>query len=206
MPGLRIADNYDYIFEYDEDKALQTREKEKLFSAGETLMNLLANKDKNGIHEFRTTVSDRIDFTSILWFVYTYTNHALYTDYDAIGNYNDQLVELFVMQGLQKQLLAIAISGERERYVDNHQRSHHDILYESESVVKALVPVYVQPYDIIMEEYDNNNEILTLTPVQYWYHFSNTVFNVCPPFEEENFEKNKEILNYLVFRCQWNGQ
>lgn len=206
MPGLRSADKkYDYIFEYDEDMELQAREKEKLFNAGETLMNLLANKDKIGIHKFRTTVSDSIDFTSILWFVYTYTNHTLYTHFDAIGNYNDQLVELFVMQGLQKQLLAIAISGERERYVDNHQRTHHDILYESESVVKALVPVYVQPYDIIMEEYNNNNEIFTLTPVQYWHHFSNTVFNVCPPFQEEKFEKNKEILDYLVFRCEWNG-
>ena len=206
MPGLRTADHYDYAFEYDADMALQAREKETLFIAFETLMNLLATNDKDGIHAFRSTVADKVHFASLLWLVYTYTNHALYTHHDAIGKYNDQLVELFVAEGLQKQLLAIAISGERERNLDNHCRSHHNILYESEGVVKALVPLHVQPDDIIMEDYDNNHDIFTFTPVEYWHHFSNSVFNVCPPFQEETFAKNKEILDYLVFRCEWKNE
>ena len=198
MPGLRSADNYDYAFEYDEDMALQAHEKEKLFIAVEKVMNFLATKDNVGLHAFRSTVSRCIDFASVLWFVYTYTNHALYTDNDAIGNYNDQLVELFVEEGLEKQLLTIAISGERERYLDNHQRSAHDILYESERVVKALVPAYVTTDDIIQTGRDNT----TTTPIEYWHYFDDTLFNVCTLQSGETFEKNKDILEYLELQSR----
>ena len=169
---------------------LSTR-KTMLFDCADTLMTLLTYQDKENIDYFRVNKPAETDFASILWFVYTYTNNALYTAHDAIGKYNEQLVELFVEEGLEKQLLAIAISGERERYVDNHQRCWHDILYESESVVKALVPAYVTTNDIIQPGRDNN-----VTPIQYWHYFDDTVFNVCT-LESETFEKNTNILEYL---------
>ena len=158
-------------------------------------MLLLSIQDKENIDCLRSTLSEGTDFASILWFVYTYTNHILYTSYDEIGKFNSQLVDLFLEEGLEKQLLAIAISGERERYIDNKQRTHHDILCESETVVKALVPEYVSTDDIIKQERDNDG-VLTLTPIQYWHYFDEKVFNVCT-LEEETFEKNKAILEYL---------
>ncbi len=174
--------------------SLSTR-KAMLFDCAATLMLLLSIQDKENIDCLRSTLSEGTDFASILWFVYTYTNHILYTSYDEIGKFNSQLVDLFLEEGLEKQLLAIAISGERERYIDNKQRTHHDILCESETVVKALVPEYVSTDDIIKQERDNDG-VLTLTPIQYWHYFDEKVFNVCT-LEEETFEKNKAILEYL---------
>ena len=101
-------------------------------------------------------------------------------------------------EGLEKQLLTIAISGERERYLDNHQRSAHDILYESERVVKALVPAYVTTDDIIQTGRDNT----TTTPIEYWHYFDDTLFNVCTLQSGETFEKNKDILEYLELQSR----
>jgi hypothetical protein len=166
-----------------------------LFNCATSLMMYLQAQDKENINCLRLNHTDKIDFASVLWFVYTYTNHALFTKHKDIGRYNEQLVEYFIKEGLKNQLLAIAISGERERYLDNHQRSYHDILYESEEVVKALVPNYISGNDIICQDMDNNG-ILTLNPIQYWHYFDETLFNVCSLLNE-TFEKNQSILEYL---------
>lgn len=199
MPGLRRTNNYEFDFEYDEEIALQTREKEKLIVLVERFMNLLETKDLTGIYElWDSTVSDFIDFASVLWIVYTYTNHRLYSnyEYEERCNYNEQLVGFFVDEGLEKELLTIAISGERQRYVDIHMKTCYNILYESVDVVKALVPAYISTNDIIYQARGSDDIVRPLTPIQYWHYYDNTVMNICGPHQEQ-FEKDARILEYL---------
>jgi len=215
MPGLRDRDNYDYDHGFDNENAeLESREKEKLIGAVEQMMNLLETKNVSGMYAlWDSTVTDHIDFASVLWVVYTYTNHHLYTEYEDLGKYNDQLVAFFVDEGLGKELLTIAISGERERYVDIHMKAWYNILYPSVNVVKALVPAYISTNEVIhidkkfayLEE-DKVEEVETtpLTAIQYWHHYDNTITNVAgggigiyAGFAEEQFEKDADILEYL---------
>lgn len=212
MPGLRDRYNYDYAFEYDEHAELESREKEKLIGAVSQMMNLLETKNVSGMYELLdSTVTDHIDFTSVLWIVYTFTNHRLYTEYEELGKYNEQLVAFFMDEGLGKELLTIAISGERERYVDIHMKTCYNILYPSVNVVKALVPAYISTNEVIhivkkfvyLEE-DKVEEVerTPLTAIQYWHHYDNTITNVAGGgiyggFAEEQFEKDADILEYL---------
>jgi len=212
MPGLRDRYNYDYAFEYDEHAELESREKEKLIGAVSQMMNLLETKNVSGMYElWDSTVTDHIDFTSVLWIVYTFTNHRLYTEYEELGKYNEQLVAFFMDEGLGKELLTIAISGERERYVDIHMKTCYNILYPSVNVVKALVPAYISTNEVIhivkkfvyLEE-DKVEEVerTPLTAIQYWHHYDNTITNVAGGgiyggFAEEQFEKDADILEYL---------
>ena len=214
MPGLRDRNNYDYAFVYDKDVELKKREKAMLIGAVEKLMNLLETKDVTGIYElWDSTVSEHIDFASVLWIVYTYTNHHLYSEYEELGKYNEQLIAFFVDEGLGKDLLTIAISGERQRCVDIHMKTCYNILYQNIDVVKALVPAYISTNDIIhiekndaYQEEDNVVEVVTtpLTAIQYWHHYDNTLMNIggggggiYGGFAEEQFEKDERILEYL---------
>lgn len=213
MPGLRDRDNYDYDHGFDNENAeLESREKEKLIGAVEQMMNLLETKNVSGMYKlWDSTVTDHIDFASVLWIVYTYTNHRLYSNYEDIGKYNDQLIPFFVDEDLANELLTIAISGERQRYVDIHFNTVYNILYPSVNVVKALVPAYISTNDIIRvaknfvyREEDKVEEVdsTPLTAIQYWHHYDNTITNVAGGgiyggFAEEHFEKDTDILEYL---------
>ena len=214
MPGLRDRDNYDYDHDFDDEHLeLEAREKEKLIGAVEQIMNMLETKDVTGIYELwgSTICADFIDFASVLWIIYTYTNHHLYTEYEELGKYNNQLLEFFVDEGLEKELLTIAISGERQRYVDIHVKTCYNILYPSVNVVKTLVPAFISTNEVIhvaknfvYREEDKVEEVETtpLTAIQYWHHYDNTITNVAGGdiygnFAEEQFEKDADILEYL---------
>ena len=133
----------------------------------------------------------------VLLITYILLNHELYWSRNEIINdklrKHTCLIELFIEQGLEKELLCLAISGERVRDLSYHIRDHHDILHENISVVKYLVPRYILPINPIYYTADN----FELLPIEYWYYFSNSTMSISPPFETDTFEKNKDILLYL---------
>jgi hypothetical protein len=169
--------NYDYDYEYDYEYEYKYK-----YEFSSTIKEM----KKNG------------EITpEVLLITYILLNHELYWSRNEIMNdklrKHTCLIELFIEQGLEKELLCLAITGERLRDLSYHIRDYHDILHENISVVKYLVPRYILPSKPIYYTADN----FELLPIEYWYYFSNNTMSISPPFETDTFEKNKDILLYL---------
>lgn len=184
---------------------------DRLVSNAQEILGILQDNNKAALHNAIAPISHSYGnmYEKVLWLLYTYVNHELHSPYKKSWKYgasssesnqqkkskmNQMLVELFVEAGLAKELLAIAISGERERYVDIHNRTRNDILYENNEVVELLVPAHVSMNEVIYN--DKENEYLQLTPLQFWHYFNNSVFDVCSLYDEY-FNKNYAIKKYL---------
>jgi hypothetical protein len=134
----------------------------------------------------------------VLWVTYVLANHELYWSRIPGRDLrkNIPLIKLFIEAGIHHNLLLLAVSGERERCLDNHQRTHHDILHENVYVVRYLVPKYFRPSMVV----DTDQQGLRYkSSYKYYTEFSNDMYN-CNPFsgKEEPFEKNKDILLHLL--------
>jgi hypothetical protein len=149
----------------------------------------------------------------VLWITYIMANHELFESHDPKKNLkkNTKLIDLFIEKGIEKELLTLAISGERVRCLTVKCRDHHNILNENQFVVEYLVPKYIQSNTIIYKfnnydyDYDNVNVNISLTPLDYWHTFNNIttyigrgLSNPCDNDETfETFEKNENIREYL---------
>ena len=135
----------------------------------------------------------------VLWITYVLANHELFWSHIPGRNLrkNIQLIKLFINAGLHDILLLVAISGERERCLDNHHSTHHDILHENAYVVRYLVPTYFQPRTLI--KLRDSNDVTPISAYTYYTEFCNALYN-CNPFcdKEEPFEKNETILLHLL--------
>lgn len=135
----------------------------------------------------------------VLWVTYVLANHELYWSHIPGRNLrkNIPLIKLFINAGLHDILLLVAISGERERCLDIHHRTHHDILHENEYVVRYLVPTYFQPRTPI--KLRGGPCVTYISAYTYYTDFCNAMYN-CNPFcdKEEPFEKNETILLHLL--------
>lgn len=136
------------------------------------------------------------DITSdVLWVTYITANHRLFASQSPKKDLtkNKALVDLFVNQGLEKDLLALAIAGERERYLFVKRRAHYNILHENEFVIKYLVPRVISGTDIIYK-----SEYAELTPLAYWGYYDNTTTHMGGNMDnKESFEKDEQIRLYL---------
>ena len=150
------------------------------------------------------TVSEMMDegdiSADVLWITYVSANHRLFASYAQKKDLtkNKELIELFLFYGLEKDLLTLAISGDRERYLSVRRRDHYDILHENEFVVEYLVPQYIATTDIIYKS-DPDEEH---TPLEYWHSYDNTTLYIGGGFSSgrdmtETFEKNEKIRIYL---------
>ena len=135
----------------------------------------------------------------VLWVTYVLANHELYWSHIPGRNLrkNIPLIKLFIEAGIHDRLLLLAVSGERERCLDIHHRTHHDILHENEYVVRYLVPKYFTPRTLILLR--TSRGVTHNSAYNYYSEFSNALYN-CNPFsrDEEPFEKNKNILLHLL--------
>jgi hypothetical protein len=136
----------------------------------------------------------------VLWVTYVTANHILYNSLEAKKNLrkNTKLVDLFVAQGLEKKLLALAIAGERLRMLSVKQRDHYDILETNAFVVEYLVPKYIKGSDVIYVF-----ELHNLTALEYWNYYNNTTFYFGGGFgngrdNNETFGKDTLIYDYLL--------
>lgn len=144
----------------------------------------------------------------VLWITYIMSNHYLYMSRNSKKKLteNTKLIDLFIEKGLEKNLLTLAISGERIRFLSIKRRDHYDILNENEFVVEYLVPKYIKSNTIIYKSNgdcdDNGDDNVSLTPLEYWHYFSNTTTYIGGGFcigrnNDETFEKNEKIREYL---------
>jgi len=134
----------------------------------------------------------------VLWITYIMANHKHFRS-NIPGRdlrQNIPLINMFIKAGLHGRLLLLAISGERERTLDIHRYSHDNILCENIYVVRYLVPRYFNASSLIALNKIPGFE--PVTPYSYYNDFSNLLFNCNPGVNEEPFEKNKEILLYLL--------
>ena len=132
----------------------------------------------------------------VLWVTYITINHYLFSD-DTLKELkkNTILIDWMISHNLQKSLLALAISGERERYLMVKRRAHYNILYENEFVVDYLVPRHISGETKI---YINADEKKQLTPLEYWHYFNNYLTHISNGnFNNEPFEKNEKIRMHL---------
>ena len=170
----------------------------ELFEKSQQLTNALLRKEEDCITEMRDAGHLSPD---VLWVAYVTANHRLF----AINKNptkdltkSKQLVDLFVNQGLAKELLVLAIAGERERNLYVKMRPHYNILHENEFVVEELVPRVISCTDIIYKWSEQDK----LTPLAYWDYYDNTVIHNRGDFwsgggNTETFEKNKNIRLHL---------
>jgi hypothetical protein len=164
------------------------------------LIDALLNNDEKIILEMKTNGLIKPD---LLWITYIILNHGLLYSRDNIicGKLqsNTRIIDLFIDLGLEKELLTLAISGERLRDISRHRRDSYDILEENIFVVKYLVPKYVFPNTLVADEYDYEKQTYTkaFTPLEYWHDYSNETMSISPPFDRETFEKNQDIRIYL---------
>ena len=172
---------------------------EGLFQSFQQLTEALINK--NDPIKTVSEMKDGGDVTAdVLWLTYVSANHRLFAS-DSRQNdltKNKELIDLFICHGLEKDLLALAISGERERYLSIRQRDHYDILYENEFVVEYLVPQYIATTDVIYKYEHTDAE----TPLEYWQSYDNTTLYIGGGFSSgrdttETFEKNEKIRLHL---------
>ncbi len=164
------------------------------------LIDALLNDEEQTILEMK---KNRLIKPDLLWIIYIILNHRLLCSRDKIirGNLqrNTRIIDLFIDLGLEKELLTLAISGERLRDLSYHIRDSYDILEENLFVVKYLVPKYVFPNTLVADEYDYEKRTYTkaFTPLEYWHDYSNETMSISPPFDIETFEKNQDIRIYL---------
>jgi hypothetical protein len=168
-------------------KEIHQMSNEELFYNVNCVVNALLDDTK------KTTIDVSVT-PEVLWVVYVMANHVFYSQNERKRlRTNMFLIELFIYRNLEKQLLALAISGERERNLGNKQHEHHDILYENEFVVKTLVPRQIMPSEHIYTETDGQR----FTPLEYWHYFSNKTYSIGFHTIVREFEKNEAIRVYL---------
>jgi hypothetical protein len=164
------------------------------------LNDALLNDDENTILEIKKNGLIKPD---LLWITYIILNHRLLCSRDKIIRdklqSNTRIIDLFIDLGLEKELLTLAISGERLKDISIHCRDSYDILEENIFVVKYLVPKYVLPNTLVADEYYYEKRTYTkaFTPLEYWHDYSNETMSISPPFDRETFEKNQDIRIYL---------
>ena len=168
---------------------------EELLALVRCLTDALCVNDRACIAEMKKSGKITED---VLWVTYVMANHELYwsTIPGRKLRKNIALIKLFIEANIHDRLLLVAISGERERCLDVHQRTHHDILHENVYVVRFLVPTYFQPRTVFVLKRGLDDTYNSA--YKYYTEFSNELFNCNPAFYEEPFEKNKYILLHLL--------
>ena len=156
--------------------------------------------------------ADRLSNITLLS-TYVMANHELFSvdntqDISALMS-SVRLVELFVEAGLEKDLLVLAISGERQRDLSIHRIDESNVLHPNLFVVQTLVPQYISPHETVyyndpQQTYDDIEPEVRQTALQYWHDFSNYMWYIGSHFASGSnkelgttFYKNEDIRLYL---------
>ena len=191
-----FMENIDHtLVDIEKLREMSRHSPEELLALVRKLTDALCVNDRVCIAEMK----ERGEITEeVLWMTYALANHELYWS-DIPGRNlrkNIPLIKLFIEAGLHDRLLLLAVSGERERCLDRHQRTHHDILHENEYVVRYLVPKYFQPRAVIALR--RGRGVTYKSAYKYYKGFSNALYNCNPSHDEAPFEKNQDILLHLL--------
>ena len=197
-----------YFIEYEVNNSIvdwhkicenSPHDEKSLFETVTVFTEALLSEDKLASSVILCNLRDDAKISDdVLWVTYVLVNHYLYSSQDNKKQLyaSTELIDEFIFRGLKKELLALAISGERLRFVSNKRRDSYDILETNEFVVEYLVPKYVNGTDIIYI-----SEYVKLTPLEYWHDYENTTSYIgggMHNMQDEPFEKNTKIYEYLL--------
>jgi hypothetical protein len=185
------------IINWDEVREKSLYTEKELFEKSQQLSDALLQSNESSNSMVNDILLAGDIKPDVLWVTYITANHQLFASSDPKKDLtkNKQLVDLFVLLGLEKNLLALAITGERERYLFVKMRAHYNILKENEFVVEYLVPRVISSTEIIYKS--EHDEFM---PLGYWKYYDNTTNNHTGwggQFSTETFEKNEKIHLYL---------
>ena len=189
------------IIDWQKIREKSCHDEKSLFETVSMVTEALQSEDEMFRSVVMTNLADDAKISEdVLWVTYVLANHELYYSRDPKKKLYEstRLIEEFIFSGLEKDLLALAISGERMRWLSRKQRDHHDILETNKFVVEYLVPKHVKGTDIIYM-----SEHAKLTPLEYWDYYDNTTSYIgggfcCGRDNTETFEKDKPIHDYLL--------
>jgi hypothetical protein len=197
-----IEDHIDYsIIDWTKMREKSPHTEQGLFDTVQLLTKALEGEDSSIIAKMR---DDALITPDVLWITYIRANHRLFASKDPKKDLtkSKKLVDLFVFYGLEKDLLTLAICGERERELFNKRRAHYNILHENEFVVEYLVPQYVS-HDQILYTPEESIGLEKSTPLEIWHKYDNTTNHFGGGYcfwggdNIETFEKNERIRSYL---------
>jgi hypothetical protein len=185
--------------------------KQKLYKLFLELTEALLTDDVRTIRHLK--LNGLLNNKLLLLVTYVMANHELFssTDKEKKRNMvnNVRLVELFIEAGLQKELLRLAISGERQRDLSIHRRDESNVLEPNLFVVQFLVPKYIGAHEKAIFDPDTE-QIAPMTPLEYWHDFSNHMWYIGDYWMQNSgkglsFEKDEDIRAYLekmaIFAC-----
>ena len=188
--------------------------KQKLYKLFLELTEALLTDDIRTIRHFK--LNGLLNNKLLLLVTYVMANHELFssTDKEKKRNMvnNTRLVELFIEAGLQKELLRLAISGERQRDLSIHRRDESNVLEPNLFVVQFLVPKYIGAHEKAIFDSDTgtDEQIAPMTPLEYWHDFSNHMWYIGDYWMQNSgqglsFSKDEDIRAYLekmaIFAC-----
>ena len=190
--------------------------KQKLYKLFLELTEALLTDDVRTIRHLK--LNGLLNNKLLLLVTYVMANHELFssTDKEKKRNMvnNTRLVELFIEAGLQKELLRLAISGERQRDLSIHRRDESNVLEPNLFVVQFLVPKYIGAHEKAIFDPDTDTgtdeQIAPMTPLEYWHDFSNHMWYIGDYWMQNSgqglsFEKDEDIRAYLekmaIFAC-----
>ena len=188
------------IINWEKIRELSSHDEKRLFETVTMVTEALESKDELFRSAVMTKLADVGKISEdVLWLTYVLANHELYYSRDPKKKLykNTRLIDEFISCGLVKELLALAIAGERMRWLSIKQRDHHNILKTNKFVVEYLVPKHVKGSDIIYSCGMDN-----LTALEYWHHYDNTTQyiggGICGVHDTmEVFTKDNSIYKYL---------
>ena len=190
----------------DEDKDDNSESKLKLYKLFLDLTEALLTDDVRTIRHLK--LNGLLNNTLLLLVTYVMANHELFssTDKEKKRNMvnNVRLIELFIEAGLQKELLRLAISGERQRDLSIHRRDESNVLEPNLFVVQFLVPKYIGSHEKAIFDSDTgtDEQIAPMTPLEYWHNFSNHMWYIGDYCMQNSgrglsFSKDEDIRAYL---------
>ena len=190
--------------------------KQKLYKLFLELTEALLTDDIRTIRHFK--LNGLLNNKLLLLVTYVMANHELFssTDKEKKRNMvnNVRLIELFIEAGLQKELLRLAISGERQRDLSIHRRDESNVLEPNLFVVQFLVPKYIGAHEKAIFDSDTDTgtdeQIAPMTPLEYWHDFSNHMWYIGDYWMQNSgqglsFSKDEDIRAYwekmAIFAC-----
>ena len=182
--------------------------KQKLYKLFLELTEALLTDDVRTIRHLK--LNGLLNNKLLLLVTYVMANHELFssTDKEKKRNMvnNVRLVELFIEAGLKKELLRLAISGERQRDLSIHRRDESNVLEPNLFVVQFLVPKYIGAHEKAIFDSDTDTgtdeQIAPMTPLEYWHDFSNHMWYIGDYWTQNSgqglsFSKDEDIRAYL---------
>ncbi len=138
------------------------------------------------------------------FYIYLKHNHMLYRNNAPSLAADDWLIGLLLEENCRDEFLCLALRG-----IFSHQcwsiNDENNVVYSNLEVVKKIVPEYIKPTDYIPASLnpidpDGDYPIHTVTPLEHWENYNNTMILDYVGYEKREIVllKDELIRDYLI--------